>query len=72
MELEIIRGIASSGSAAILAFLIFIMYRRDRRDSEKRLNAIIEAEQRTREDNTKAVTELVILLSRLNGKLAKS
>lgn len=79
MELTIIEALGSIGGCALLAVLIFLMYRRDRKSSEKRhldawkaseerLSKIIEADQKSREENTKATTELVILLEKMNGK----
>ena len=77
--IEILQIAGSLGVGAFLATLIFLMYRRERintelmwRDSKKftedRLNEIIERDQETREDNTKALTELNTLLIRMNGK----
>ena len=76
---EVLQIAGSLGVGAFLATLIFLMYRRERintelmwRDSKKftedRLNEIIERDQETREDNTKALTELNTLLIRMNGK----
>jgi len=77
--IDILQIAGSLGVGAFLATLIFLMYRRERintelmwRDSKKftedRLNEIIERDQETREDNTKALTELNTLLIRMNGK----
>ncbi len=68
MELGLVESLASGGPVAILAAIIFIMYRMDRRSSEKRLSNLLEKDQDTREDNTKALTELNILLRKLNGR----
>jgi len=38
---------------------------------EDRLTQILHDEVRSREENTKALTELTILISRLNGKMSK-
>ena len=79
------------GVGGLLAVIIFLMYRRDRKDTEKRItfNAIetekriydvhkshserlerlLEQDQKSREDNTKAITELIVLITRLNGRL---
>ena len=77
--MEIFQIAASLGVGAFLGTLIFFMYRRDRLNTEKmwreskkftedRLNEIIERDQQTREENTKALTELNILLRKLNGR----
>ena len=61
------------------AFFIFLMYRKDRKASEKqirddrifaenRLTGVLDDDLKTREENTKALTELVTLLKRMNGK----
>jgi len=74
-----IEAICSLGVGGALAVLIFLMYRRDskqyteqlRQDRvfmEDRMNKIIERDQGTREANTTALTELVTVLERMNGK----
>ena len=67
------------GPVAILAYLIFYMYRKDRKDTERRVHDVHEAhserlewllkkDQDTREQQTKALTELTtIMKERLNG-----
>lgn len=76
---ELLQIAGSLGVGAFLATLIFLMYRRERintermwRDSKKftedRLTEIIERDQESREDNTRALTELNTLLVRMNGK----
>ncbi len=78
--LGILETAGGLGVGAFLAVIIFLMYRRDRNATEKmwreskkftedRLTELIEKDQEGRERNTKAVTELVILISRLNGRL---
>ena len=73
VEVLLIAG--SLGVGAFLGALIFLMYRRDRlstekmwRDAKRFTDALIERDQETREDNTKALTELNILLRKMNGK----
>lgn len=66
--LDIISLVGSLGVGAFLGVIIFFMYRQDRRASEKRLTRLLEEDQKSREDNTKALTELTTLLFRLNGK----
>jgi len=78
VESILIETLATGGPTAVLALIIFLMYRRDRnntehmwRESKKftedRLDEIIEKDQKSREENTKALTELIILLRKLNG-----
>ena len=66
------------GIGGLLAVIIFFMYRRDRKDTEKRINDVHEAnakrlehlleqDQETREENTKAITELITFLRLKNG-----
>ena len=80
MEPSLIQTAGSLGIGAFLGALIFICYRLDRRDTEKRIHDIHEAhserlehlleqDQDSRRDNTKALTELIVLISRLNGRL---
>ena len=81
-----IKEIASLGVGTILAILIFLMYRRDRKTSEEqlvgyteqlrqdrvfmedRMDGIINRDQVTREENTKATVALTVLLERMNGR----
>ena len=67
------------GVGAVFGLIIFFLYRIDRKASEKRINDVhkahserlehlLEKDQQTREDNTKALTELTTLLVRMNGK----
>ena len=66
---EILQLAGSLGVGAFLGTLIFLMYRRDRTYTEKRLTKLLEEDQETRKDNTKALTELTTLVRRLNGRL---
>ena len=77
--LEILQLTGSLGVGAFLGTIIFLMYRKDRNTTEKmwreskkftedRLDELIEKDQETREANTKALTELNILLRKMNGK----
>jgi hypothetical protein len=86
MEETILQTLAGAGSVALLAGIIFLMYRRDKETSEKRIIdicqghenrlredqqqmvQIIKDEQRTRDDNTRALTELTTILERMNGR----
>ena len=62
--------------AVVIAFLAFRFIRAtteklrdDRKWMEDRLTGLLEKDQETREENTKVLTELVTLISRLNGKM---
>lgn len=77
---EILQIAGSLGVGAFLGTLIFIMYRHDRKASEarhleawkaseERLSKLIEQDQATRKEHTKALTELTILVRTLNGRL---
>lgn len=76
---EVVQVAGSLGVGAFLGTLIFLMYRRDRINTEKmwreskkftedRLTEIIEKDQETREANTRALTELNSTLDRINGR----
>ena len=80
--IEIIQIAGSLGVGAFLGLIIFLMYRRDRNSTEKmwreskkftedRLTEVIEKDQETREENTKMLTEVNILLRHINGRLSK-
>jgi len=77
--IDLIQIVSSLGVGALLGLIIFWMYRHDRkssesrhleawRASEERLAKLIEQDQKTRQENTKALTELVTLLVRMNGR----
>lgn len=73
--IEVIQIAGSLGVGAFLGTLIFIMYRKDRnstekmwRESKKFTDEMVERDQDTREENTKAITELNVLLRRMNGR----
>ena len=67
--IDLIQLVGSLGVGALLGIVIFLMYRQDRRSSEKRLTHLLEQDQETRECHTKALTELITLIERLNGRL---
>ena len=83
MESEILQIVASVGGVGgVFGVIILQMYRKDRKASEAkiredrvfmedRLTNIIKLDQETRENNTKALTELITLLRSLNGKLSR-
>ena len=78
MEFAILEALVTGGPVAILAVIIFWMYRKDRKDTEgrihdvhsahsERLKNLLEKDQKTREDNTKALAELLTWLRAKNG-----
>ena len=78
MEQSLLEAVISGGPVAILAVIIFWMYRKDRKDTENRIHDVhnahsdrlenlLEKDQETRECNTKAVTELITYLKQKNG-----
>lgn len=78
--MEIIQAASSLGVGAFLGLIIFLMYRLDRKATERRifenakltedrLTKLLEEDQETRRENTKVLSELVTLISRLNGRL---
>ena len=69
MEIELIKAMASLGIGAVFGLIIFWIYRIDRKNSEERLSKLLKDEQKTREENTKVLSELVTLIPRLNGKV---
>ena len=75
MTPELLQIGGSLGVGAFLGALIFLMYRKDRNNTEKMwkeskkfTDEMVERDQETREDNTKAITELNVLLKSMNGK----
>lgn len=86
MEQSIVTALANAGGVAILAGIIFLMYRRDKDSSEKRIielcnghaftllengkqmTVMIKDDQKSREENTRALTQLTTTLERINGR----
>jgi len=77
--IEILQIAGSLGVGAFLGTLIFLMYRKDRLNTETmwaeskkftedRLTELIESDQESREKNTRALTELNTLLKSINGR----
>lgn len=78
--IDLLQVIASIGGVgAVFGIVAFLFYRWDRRSSatqmredrmfmEDRLTKLLEQDQATRRENTKALTELVTWLVRKNGK----
>lgn len=80
MSIDLLQIAGSLGVGAFLGLIIYLMYRRDRNATEKmwreskrftedRLTKLLEEDQDTRKENTKVLTELVTLITRLNGRL---
>lgn len=67
MELEIITALSSLGVGAIFGLVVFFIYRSHCARTEDRLTRLIEGDIRTREDHTKAITELTVWLKAKNG-----
>ena len=67
MEWEFIKQVIELGGVVVLAIIIFLMYRRDRIGSEKRLSGLLEADQRTRAEHTRVLAELNSWLRNKNG-----
>lgn len=65
---EILKIAASLGGVTgFFAAVLFVVYRIDHKSSEERLDKLLTAYNETVERNTKALTELVTLVQRLNG-----
>lgn len=66
--IEILQIAGSLGVGGFLGCLIFLMYRKEKKGTEDRLTRIIEEDQETRRKHTEALTELTMVLKRLNGR----
>lgn len=77
--IDLINLVGSLGVGAMLAMMMFFVYRydskqsmrlirEDRRYMEDRLTHMIEEEQETSQEHTKALTELTTVLRTMNGK----
>ncbi len=80
MEVNLIESLASLGVGAVFGLVVFFFYRIDRKSTEKmwreskkftedRLTELIGKDRESREENTKALTELITTLQRINGRL---
>lgn len=76
---EVLQIAGSLGVGAFLGVIIFMMYRRDRKASEcqlredrkfmeDRLTRLLEKDQQSREENTRAMTALTEFLRGSNGR----
>jgi len=75
MELEFIKAVASLGVGAVFGLVVFFVYRTDRKETEKRMGALLQQdlelrkeENETRKENTGVLSSLKTLIERLNGK----
>ena len=75
MTPELLQTAGSLGVGAFLGALIFLMYRKDRNNTERMwreskifTDEMIERDQVSREKNTRALTKLTTLLRKINGK----
>lgn len=64
--LQIIGNIGGVG--AVFGLVVFFIYRVDRKASEKRLSCLLEKSTAAMTSYTKAITELTMLLTQLNGR----
>lgn len=80
--MDILEIAANYGAPCLLALVIFLMYRKDRKDHEQqmredrkfmedRLTKLLEDDQKTRADHTTALTELITYLKLKNGNPKK-
>ena len=79
MDASILQAAGSLGVGALLGIVIFLMYRQDRNATDKRMEdmyvsshtrlaSMIERDQKTREEHTRVLTELITWLKRANGR----
>ena len=75
MTPELLQVAGSLGVGAFLGALIFLMYRKDRNNTERMwreskifTDEMIERDQTSREKNTRALTKLTTLLRKMNGR----
>lgn len=67
--IDLLQIVASIGGVgAVFGIVVFLIYRIDRKASEKRLTKLLEQDQETRREHTKALTELTTLLRTINGR----
>ena len=82
METNILQIAGTLGVGAFLAVIIFVFalkyirsmedrLREDRRFMEDRLTGLLKEDQRCREENTRALTELTTAISNINGRLQR-
>jgi hypothetical protein len=66
-DIGLVETLSSLGAGGILALIMFLVYRKDRKSSEDRLTNLLDKEIESREKHTAALTELKVLLEKLNG-----
>lgn len=66
-ELGLVETFASLGTGGLLALIMFLVYRKEKKAVEERLENLICRDMDTREKHTEAITELATLLKRING-----
>ena len=82
MDLEFIKIVASLGVGALFGIIVFLFYRADKKETESQLTELVRKTQNdftelhkdtlnVLRDNTKTIGELLILLSRIDGRLDK-
>ena len=67
--IDLIQLVGSLGVGAVFGLIVFLIYRQEKRATEKRLTKLLEEDQESRQANTEALTELSTLVKRLNGRL---
>ena len=67
MESSLLEVAGGLGVGALLGVIMFLCYRQDRKNTEDRLSKLLEADQKTREENTHVLTELTTWLKTRNG-----
>ena len=67
MEWELIKQSAELGAVFVLALIIFIMSLKLSEKREKRMEQLLKADQETRSQHTKVLTELIVYLKNKNG-----
>lgn len=67
MEWEVIKQVLELGGIFALAVIIFIMSLKTSEKREKRMAELLKADQETRSQHTKVLTELIVWLKNKNG-----
>lgn len=67
----IVENAGSLGVGCVLALIIFVMYRIDRKATEDRLTKLLKDDQESRKEHTQALAELTSYLRGQNGRNCK-
>jgi len=67
MSLTMLDTILGMGVGGVLGLIMFCVYRIDKNTTERRLTGLLEHDINSREENTKALTELITLITRINN-----